>query len=351
MARKSKKHPYIDLICKPSRDTVGYIRLSVQDKDSSGSVENQKLIIEEWGRQHQTPIMHYYIDNGFSGNRFDRPAFQQLIQDILAGKIECIVVKDLSRLGRDHITVGYHLEIFFPRQRVRFVSVNDQFDTIDGITNQNKEVPIQSRVRIPFINLFNEQVSIETKIKVKELLNMKAQRGEFIGPRAPFGYQKSRENPDRLIPDRQRLFIIQKIFEMAASGTGVTGIVRYLNERGLPTPIQYARSNGLSGNYDDSDGNWNSRSVKYILTNRTYTGMLVQGKEKRAVEATHEPLVDSETFDVIQKAFQARAYNVVSKRQSADNILKGKVICGCCGGKMQRKRGTNHADWQKSFRC
>lgn len=180
---------------------------------------------------------------------------------------------------------------------------------------------------------------------------MKAQRGEFIGPRAPFGYQKSRENPDRLIPDRQRLFIIQKIFEMAASGTGVTGIVRYLNERGLPTPIQYARSNGLSGNYDDSDGNWNSRSVKYILTNRTYTGMLVQGKEKRAVEATHEPLVDSGTFDVIQKAFQARAYNVVSKRQLADNILKGKVICGCCGGKMQRKRGTNHADWQKSFRC
>ena len=199
--------------------------------------------------------------------------------------------------------------------------------------------------------MFNEQVSIEAKIKVKESLDMKAQRGEFIGPRAPFGYQKSRENPDRLIPDRQRLFIIQKIFEMAASGTGVTGIVRYLNERGLPTPIQYARSNGLSGNYDDSDGNWNSRSVKYILTNRTYTGMLVQGKEKRAVEATHEPLVDSETFDVIQKAFQARAYNVVSKRQSADNILKGKVICGCCGGKMQRKRGTNHADWQKSFRC
>ena len=170
MARKSRKHPNIDLIIKPSRDTVGYIRLSVRNKDSSSSIENQKLIIEEWGHQHQTPIMHYYIDNGFSGNRFDRPAFQQMIRDILAGKIECIVVKDISRLGRDHITVGYHLEIFFPRQRVRFVSVNDQFDTIDGITNQNKEVPIQSRVCIPLINLFNEQVSIETKLKVKELL-------------------------------------------------------------------------------------------------------------------------------------------------------------------------------------
>ncbi len=94
MARKSRKHPNIDLVIKPSRDTVGYIRLSIWNKDSSSSIENQKLIIEEWGQQHQTPIMHYYIDNGFSGNRFDRPAFQQMIQDILAGKIECIVVKD-----------------------------------------------------------------------------------------------------------------------------------------------------------------------------------------------------------------------------------------------------------------
>ena len=345
MARKSRKYPNIDLIIKPSRDTVGYIRLSVRNKDSFSFIESQKLIIEEWGHQHQTPIMHYYIDNGFSGNRFDRPAFQQMIQDILAGKIECIVVKDLSRLGRDYITVGYHLEIFFPKQRVRFVSINDQFDTVDGITNQNKEIPIQSRVRIPFINLFNEQVSIETKIKVKESLDMKAQRGEFVGPRAPFGYQKSRENPDQLIPDPAAAIIVQKIFEMAANGTGVTGIVRYLNEQALPTPIQYARSKGLSENYDDGTGNWNSRSVKYILTNRTYTGMLVQGKEKRVVEATHEPLVNSGTFDAIQKAFQSRAYNVVPQGQSADNILKSKVVCGCCGGKMQRKRGTNHADW------
>lgn len=119
----------------------------------------------------------------------------------------------------------------------------------------------------------------------------------------------------------------------------MTGIVRHLNERGLPAPLQYTRVQDLDGNFDDGNGSWNSRSVKYILTNRTYTGMLVQGKEKRAVEATHEPLVDSGTFDAIQKAFQARACNVVLQGQSADNILKGKVICGCCGGKMQRKRG------------
>lgn len=132
---------------------------------------------------------------------------------------------------------------------------------------------------------------------------------------------------------------------MAANGTGVTGIVRYLNERGLPTPIQCARSKGLNGNYDDGDGNWNSRSVKYILTNRTYTGMLVQGKEKRVVAAAHEPLVDTTVFNAIQKSFQARAFNIAPQGQATENILKGKVICGCCGGKMQRKRGTNHADW------
>lgn len=172
-------------------------------------------------------------------------------QDILADKIECIVVKDLSWLGRDHITVGYHLDIFFPRQRVRFVSINDHFDPIDGITNQNKEGPIQSRVRIPFINLFNEQIFIETKIKVTESLDMKAQRGEFNGQRTPFGYQKSRKNPDQLIPNPVATIIVQKIFEMAASGIGATGIVRYLNERSLSTPIQYARSNGLCGNYKD----------------------------------------------------------------------------------------------------
>ena len=343
MARKSRKHP--ELAVPVSKDTVGYIRLSGLNRELHGSVENQKLMIEEWGRQHHIPIMRYYIDNGFSGKRFDRPAFQRMIQDIQKGKIDRIVVKDLSRLGRDYITVGYYLEMFFPSNNVRFVSINDQFDTTDGITNRNKSAYIQSSTGVPFINLFNEQVSVETKKKVEVVLDMKAQHGEFIGPRAPFGYQKSDENPNQLVPDLAAAVIVRKIFEMAASGTGVTGIVRYLNEREFPTPIQYARAQGLDGNFDDGNGSWNSRSVKYILTNRTYTGMLVQGKEKRAVEATHEPLVDSDTFDAIQKVFQARAYNVVPQGQSADNILKGKVICRCCGGKMQRKRGTGHADW------
>ena len=170
MARKSRKHPVPKLTIQPSRDAVGYIRLSVCDKDPSGSIEGQRLMIEEWGRQHQTPISHCYIDNGFSGKRFDRPAFQKMIQDILASTVECIIVKDLSRLGRDYITVGYYLEMFFPSKGVRFVSINDQFDTADDMTNQNKEIPIQSSIRIPLINLFNDQVSVETKMKVEVIL-------------------------------------------------------------------------------------------------------------------------------------------------------------------------------------
>ena len=253
-------------------------------------------------------------------------------------------------MGRDYITVGYYLEMFFPSKCVRFVSINDQFDTTDGMTNQNKKIPIQSSIRIPLINLFNKQVSVETKTKVEVILDMKAQHGEFIGPRAPFGYQKSTSNRNQLVPDPIAAITVRKIFELAANGMGVTAIVRYLNEKEIPTPIQYARSNGLMGNYDNGDGSWNSRSVKYILTNRTYTGMLIQGKEKRAVMGSHEALVNEETFESIQKSFQARAYNIAPQELVAENILKGKVICGCCGGKMQRKRGTDHADWH-FFTC
>lgn len=343
MARRSRKHQHAELSKPPAADVVGYIRLSVVNREEASSIQNQKFIIECWGDQHQIPISRYYVDNGFSGKRFDRPAFQEMIRDILAGKINCVIVKDLSRLGRDYITIGYYVEVLFPANGVRFVSVNDQFDTIDGITNQ--EHPYSSRIRIPITNAFNEQVSIEIKKKVEATLDMKAQHGTFIGPRAPFGYQKSESNHDQLIPDPKAAIIVRKIFELAANGNGVTAIVRYLNEKEIPTPIQHARLNGLAGNYDDGSGDWNSRSVKYILTNRTYTGMLVQGKEKRAVAATHEPLVDADTFDAIQKSFQAKAFNITTNSQSTDNILKGKVICGCCGGKMQRKRGTNHADW------
>lgn len=195
------------------------------------------------------------------------------------------------------------------------------------------------------INVFNEQVSVDTKKKVEMVLDMKTQHGAFIGPRAPFGYKKSEEDHTCIVPDAEAAEIVKRIFQMAANNVGITAIVRYLNKNAIPTPIQYARSRGLTGNYDDGNGSWNTRSVKYILTNRTYTGVLVQGKEKRVVEGTHEPLVDINNFEKIQHGLQARAFNLTPGEPTTENILKGKVVCGCCGGKMQRKRGSNHADW------
>ena len=343
MARKSRKHQPTAPSVPTEPVVVGYVRLSVSNKEESYSIENQKFIIELWGDRHQTPISHYYVDDGFTGSSFERPAFKELAKDISDGKVGCVVVKDLSRLGCDLITTSYYIEEFFPFKKVRFVSVNDQFDTVDGINNQTGES--NSRIRIPLVNAFNEQVSIDTKRKTAMALDMKARHGAFIGPRAPFGYMKSEEDRMRITPDPEAAEIVKQIFDMAADGVGITAIVRNLNESNIPTPIQYARSKGLTGNYDDGNGSWNTRSVKYILTNRTYTGMLVQGKEKRVVEGTHEPLVDGKTFEFIQKSLQSRAFNLTPGEPTTENILKGKVVCGYCGGKMQRKRGTNHADW------
>lgn len=291
------------------------------------------------------PINHFYIDANHSGSNFDRPAFKQMLADIDAGRIECIIVKDLSRLGREFLSTSYYIEEYFPNKKVRFVSVNDHFDTIDGINNQETESG--SRVRIPIINAFNEQVSLDIQKKTRAALDAKAASGMFIGPRAPFGYRKSADNHFKLEVDSEAAETVKLIFSMATDGVGANAIVRHLNENNIPTPIRYARAKGLQGNYDDGDGTWNTRSVKYILTNRTYTGTLVQGKEKRVVEGSHPALVDTKTFDWIQTALQQRVFNLTDAKKSAStpNLLKGKVICGCCGSKMQRRRGTNHADW------
>lgn len=344
MARKSRKQiQVVDHFPTESSMTVGYARLSVNDRVENHSIENQKKIISLWAEQHELPISKFYVDVGYSGSTFQRPAFQQLLQDISDDKIECVIVKDLSRVGRDHITVGYYIEEFFPLKNVRFVSVTDQFDTTNGLNDQSS--PKRSQIRIPLTNVFNEQAATDIKKKTAFALDIKAQRGIFIGPRAPFGYQKSEEEFGQIIVDPEAAVIVQDIFKLFVDGMGITAIVRYLNENNIPTPIQYARSKGLAGNYYDGNGNWNSRSVKYILSNRTYTGVLVQGKEKRVVAGTHEPLVDVKTFDMIQKQLQSKTFHLSDSSQGTENILKGKVICGCCGRKMQRKRGTNHADW------
>lgn len=342
MARKSRKGKNMATNNAIIRYTAGYIRLSVA---KACSVANQKLIVERWAAQQEIAIDRFYIDENYSVSSFKRTAFQEMLSDIDDEKIGCVIVKDLSRLGRELISTSYYIEEYFPSKKVRLVFVNDQFDTVDGINNRIGPSP--SRIHIPLTNAFNEQVSLDISHKTQTFLDMKAQRCMFIGPRAPFGYRKSAENKFVIEPDQKATKIVKEIFAKAAGDTGTTAIVRHLNENAIPTPIHYARSNGLEGNYDDGDGVWNTHSVKYILTNRTYTGALVQGKEKQVVEGAHTPLVDAKTFDSIQKSIQEKAFRITADHNASctENILKGKVICGYCGSKMQRRRGANHTDW------
>ena len=314
MSRKSRK-ANTDIqktFMKPV--TVGYVRLSVSKKENNHSIENQKLIIESWAEQQKTIISHFYIDDGFSGSNYEyeRPAFQELLQDIKDEKVNCVVVKDLSRLGRNLVETGYYIEMFFPSYRVRFVSVNDQFDMIDGINNQLGDF----KICVPFTNAFHEETALDIRKKTETALDCKAQRGLFIGARAPFGYKKSEVNHNKIVIDKEAAKIVKKIFELATNDMGLTAIVRYLNENHIPTPMQYARANGLTGKYNDGSGNWNTRSVKHILTNSTYTGILIQGKNKRIVENTHEALIDSNSFEIVQKNLQSKISNVETKPQS-----------------------------------
>ena len=299
---------------------VGYVRLSVPSKEDNHSIENQKLIISSWAKQQKTLISHFYVDDGFSGSNYERPAFQKLLQDIKDGKVNCVVVKDLSRLGCNLVETGYYIEMFFPLYKVRFVSVNDQFDTIDGITNLLGDF----KVCVPLTNAFHEETTLDIKRKTETALDCKAQRGLFIGARASFGYKKSETSRGKIIIDEEAAKIVKKIFEFAINDMGLTAIVRYLNENHITTPMQYARVNGLIGKYNDGNGNWNTRSVKHILTNSTYTGILVQGKNKRIVENTHEALIDSNTFKIVQKNLQSKTLIAETQPQSTENLLKGK---------------------------
>ena len=353
MARKSRKN---SIGVRSPRNNIywaaGYIRLSVtKDDQPSESIENQKRIIEQYiASQPDIIIDKYYVDAPANGTNFERKAFQEMLDDINSGKISCVVVKDLSRLGREYIEVGFYLEQYFPTRGVRFVSIGDRFDTIDGITNISFEK--MSSMKIPITNIFNEKMVEDIRKKTQASIDVNIKEGRFVAPRAPYGYKKSPDDCYTLVPDQEAAAVVKDVFGMAAEKIGLNEIVRRLNATSIPTPIDYARENGLQGNYEQGNGFWNTRTVKYILTNRTYTGDLVQGKDSIIVQNTHEPLVSRDMFDIVQKLFDSSSVNAnnMTNIPRSDNILRGKVICGSCGSKMQRRKGSGNADWH-FFSC
>ena len=293
-------------------------------------------------------IAGIYTDNGISGRTFEREAFQRMLADIEAGKINCVVVKDLSRLGRNTIDTGYYIEKYFPIHQVRFLAINDQFDSLSADNSG-------SHITVPLKNMINEAYAADISKKVRSQAHQSMRAGEFIGGRPPYGYRKNPDNCHKLLPDENTAPVVRRIFAWAAEGVPLNQIVKRLNEAGILTPSRYKASCGLIQHESlIGSGAWQTMTVSKILSDEVYTGDMVQGKttvighkqipapreDWVIVRGTHEPLVCREVFEKARSAREqaARKYTPSEKNPYSKNILRGRIFCGCCGSPLHRER-------------
>ena len=364
MARKSRKNPSLAVneeYTLSGWHVAVYVRLSVEDtRTRTDSIETQQLIIREYLDAHRDiQVVDAYIDNGTTGTNFQRPAFQRMLEDIESGKVNCVIVKDLSRLGRNSIDTGYYIERYFPGKKVRFIAVNEDYDS-------EKEHSEQDALMIPLRNMINEAYSIDIGKKIKAQQRQAMKDGKFVGARAPYGYLKSPDDCHQLIVDPVASKVVQQMFQWAAEGVGINAIVIRLHEAGYLPPSLYKASihefPGKVQHYRLSAGHWSSWSVRKILYNQVYVGDLVQGKSKiidhqqvkasedeyTIVQNTHEGIISRELFEQVRQVLDATGQKAVAARKKSftPNPLKGKVFCGHCGrslhrGENERKKSDN----------
>lgn len=351
MARKSRKQQAV-----PAAETslyiqaALYIRLSVEDNKKRGcSLESQKLVLDDFlADKPDFTVYNTYIDNGLTGTNFHRPAFRQMLLDIEAGHVNCVIVKDLSRLGRNSIDTGYYIEQYFYSHNVRFIAVTDQFDTADPGS-------LHGGIMLPLKNMINEAYSLDIGRKIKAQARQAMKDGDFIGARAPYGYRKDPENCHRLLVDEPAAAVVRQIFAWAYDHVGLNRIAMNLNERGIPTPSHYKKATGeITSPGLIGSGKWQTRTVMRILESEVYTGDMVQGKTKTvdhrqvragadnliAVAGTHEPIISHEVFDAVQAYRKQICEESLArpKRPYSPNIFKGKVFCADCGKSLHRQR-------------
>ena len=321
-----------------------YCRLSNDDErdGESVSIENQKLLLQSYVRQMGWNEIDVYIDDGYTGTNFNRPGVQRLIEDAKAKRINLILVKDLSRFGRNYIEIGQYTDYLFPSIGCRFVALNNGVDTESN--NGSTDV-------MCFLNLFNEFYSRDTSKKVKAVKRACAENGKFMGTYPAYGYKRDNEDKHHLVIDEDTAPIVRRIFSMRATGMGFTGIAAQLNEEGIPSPgmLYYQRR----GKADPRRVNhkWAGETVKHLIRNEVYIGNMVQGKtgtvsyknkkliskpedEWIRVEGTHEPIISQEIWDTVQGIDQKR----VRKNAASDGIrsvFTGLVYCAECGFKMR----------------
>lgn len=332
-------------------NTCGYVRLSREDgdKEESNSVTGQKDLIRDYMTRHpELRECGMKVDDGFTGSNFDRPAFQEMMAEVKAGNINCIVVKDLSRFGRDHLEAGDYLERIFPFLGVRFIAINDNYDSL----NSNAE---SDELIVPFKNLINEAYCRDTSIKIRSQLEIKRKRGDFIGSFAVFGYRKDPADHHHLLVDEYAADVVRDIFRWKLEGLSAGDIAIRLNDDGIPTPMDYKQSQGI--NYSTSfrikeKSEWSAGMILRILKNPVYIGVLEQGRvttpsyrvkrlvnkpreEWAVVENCHEAIIGRYDFESVQKVLALDARTTESGKTV--DLFSGMVNCGECGGAMIRK--------------
>ena len=332
-----------------------YVRLSKEDEDmtrrrktESNSISNQKeLIFDFLKSKSDIKIVSVRIDDGYTGTNYDRPAFQLMMDDIKAGLVNCVVVKDLSRFGREYIDAGKYIDRLFPFYGVRLIAVNDGIDTITKDTADEFGITVR--------NLFNDNYCRDISIKTRSSLKVKRRNGEYTGAFAPYGYMRSEKDHNRLVIDEYPASAVQDIFKWKLAGMNPNGIANKLNETGVLSPAEYKRSQGLnykSGFKMKSNSMWTAVTVRRILTNEIYAGNLVQGvrttpnyklktlkvnarEDCSVVEKSHEPLISWKSFELVRRLLLMDTRT--SPKEEYVFPLAGMMECGDCGSPMVKK--------------
>lgn len=328
-----------------------YLRLSRDDgdKEESNSITGQRELLRDYISQR--PEFREYavrVDDGFSGSTFERPSFQKMIEDVKAGRTDCIIVKDLSRFGRNYLDAGEYIEKVFPFLGVRFIAVNDNYDSLGDKKASDDLI-------IPFKNLINEAYCRDISVKIRSQLEIKRKNGQFLGSFAAFGYLKDEQNKNKLVVDQYAADIVRDIFKWKLEGVSPQDIADALNKLGVLSPMEYKRSLGMrftTSFKTNAKATWSAGTVIRILKNPIYTGVLVQGKEttpsykvhKRitkdesewvVIEGNHEAIISKIDFDSVQKVLKCDTRR--SPGGKAVGLFSGMIFCGDCGASMVRK--------------
>ena len=331
-----------------------YLRLSYTEnhENESDSIANQKKLIEDYVKEHpDIELVSEKVDDGYSGILFDRPAFQEMMQDIIEGKINCVIVKDLSRLGREYIETGRYLRRIFPAYGVRFIAINDNIDTAHEHAGDDLNISMK--------NLINDAYCHDISVKTRSALEVKRKKGDYVGACPVYGYRKSAENRNQLVVDEYAARVVRDIFRAKIDGRSAKRIADELNALGVLSPLTYKISRGLphpkGGFADRPDAKWSATTVIRILQDEIYTGTLVQGRQGTynhklrnviqkteeewiRVENAHEAIIRKRDFDLVQHIMGLDTRTAPEGEKVY--LFSGLLVCGCCGARMTRKTNT-----------